>query len=754
MFTKAKQAAIDLRLLNPTYADNTESKTNRVVANVLKLYKESNDYKGAQLIFCDSYQSPGEQPQMDLFDYDASVPRFNLYEDIKAKLVAGGVPASEIAIINNYDGERRKALFEKVRNGEVRILLGSTEKMGVGVNVQDRLYAAHHIDAPIRPMDFEQRNGRILRQGNLHATWGKPVHVVTYGVEGTLDATAYDRLRIKQAFINQMMKGDVAGRVMEEQDDEDPSGMTFNQMAATLSGDKTAQLLFVAENKLKKLRNLKRSDTNSKSSMRENIHYLQMKLGSQEERRGVYERANAILSRSFPDGITEAVVDGKAITEKFSSALDEILESYDEQYSMNRGIAPLNIYLNGGAARVIVHYNEGRMVYELYAGDEHVVESRQISGGRGLVSSLEHQIKATSKNLADAESTIAQLKQSIAGLESAAVAPWGREEELRAAEEEVAGLRKQLEEKAAENTKSKGKDVSLSEIEDGSEDGRKEAVSKGGPRGRRSEKQGENQDNIRQAQGVRGVVRKRIDEFEQRTGWTNGLSDKERIILEDVRELTDSEIATLRSKAVESIERGADVDEAQIVLSLLDKYGRSGERLYILSQSGIIPNQPVSLDQVEQLFSEYNTDEGLAMLFDRLRPIIEKINPKITFEVIRDADRNVKDDTVGDYWLKGNHIRLNLHSLNSSYQTDQEKASTIVHEILHAVAQYALDAKLRVNDGKDAGIEISNQLLDAAQSLINIYNAIKDNPILAEEYGIKDVQRWYRSLLIPSSAIS
>ena len=749
VFTKAKQAAIDLRLLNPTYADNPESKTNRVVANVLKLYKESNDYKGAQLIFCDSYQSPGEQPQMDLFDYDASIPRFNLYEDIKAKLVAGGVPASEIAIINNYDGERRKALFEKVRNGEVRILLGSTEKMGVGVNVQDRLYAAHHIDAPIRPMDFEQRNGRILRQGNLHATWGKPVHVVTYGVEGTLDATAYDRLRIKQAFINQMMKGDVAGRVMEEQDDEDPSGMTFNQMAATLSGDKTAQLLFVAENKLKKLRNLKRSDTNSKSSMRENIHHLQMKLGSQEERRGVYERANAILSRSFPDGITEAVVDGKAITEKFSSALDEILESYDEQYSMNRGIAPLNIYLNGGAARVIVHYNEGRMVYELYAGDEHVVESRQISGGRGLVSSLEHQIKATSKNLADAESTIAQLKQSIAGLESAAVAPWGREEELRAAEEEVAGLRKQLEEKAAENTKSKGKDVSLSENEDGSEDGRKEAVSKGGPRGRRSEKQGENQGNIRQAQGVRGVVRKRIDEFEQRTGWTNGFSDKERIILEDVRELTDSEIATLRSEAVESIERGADVDEAQIVLSLLDKYGRSGERLYILSQSGIIPNQPVSLDQVEQLFSEYNTDEELAMLFDRLRPIIEQINPKITFEVIRDADGNVKDDTVGDYWLRGNHIRLNLHSLNSSYQTDQEKASTIVHEILHAVAQYALDAKLRVNDGKDAGIEISNQLLDAAQSLINIYNAIKDNPILAEEYGIKDVHEMVSELANP-----
>lgn len=203
VFSKAKQAAIDLRLLNPTFPDNPDSKTNKVVDNVLRLYKESDKDKGTQLIFCDSYQSPSETPKMDLFDVDLSVPQFNLYNDIKEKLIKGGIPSNQIAIVGNYEGERRNALFDKVRNGDVRILIGSTEKMGVGVNVQDRLFALHHIDAPIRPMDFEQRNGRILRQGNLYATWDKPVNIVTYGVKGTLDATAYDRLRIKQNFINQ-----------------------------------------------------------------------------------------------------------------------------------------------------------------------------------------------------------------------------------------------------------------------------------------------------------------------------------------------------------------------------------------------------------------------------------------------------------------------------------------------------------------------------------------------------------------------
>ena len=448
VFTKAKQAAIDLRLLNPTYPDNPNSKTNQVVSNIMKLYKESTPDKGTQLVFCDSYQSPGEMPKMDLFDYDPSVPRFNLYEDIKQKLVEQGIPAGEIAIVNNYDGERRKALFEKVRNGDVRVLLGSTEKMGVGVNVQDRLYALHHIDAPLRPMDFEQRNGRILRQGNLYATWDKPVNVITYGVQGTLDATAYDRLRIKQEFINQMMKGNVEGRVMEEQDDEDPSGMSFSQMAATLSGDKTAQMLFIAQNKLKKLRNSKRSDANSKSGMSDTIENTKRLIRSQEGQKESLEKSKAIIDKYFPNGIEHIKIGKNSINEKFGTQLDPIITDYDEQYSLNRGIAPLKLSLNGGNAEAIVHFNEGRMVYDLFAGKEHLVENRQFNGGRGLMASLEHQLEAVDKNLNTLTEYIEANRKKIDGLTEAMNKPWGREDELKAAEKEVAELQRQLEEKA------------------------------------------------------------------------------------------------------------------------------------------------------------------------------------------------------------------------------------------------------------------------------------------------------------------
>lgn len=457
VFTKAKQAAIDLRLINPTYPDNPNSKTNQVVSNVIKLYKESEAEKGAQLVFCDSYQSPGEAPKMDLFGFDPDVPRFNLYEDIKQKLIEGGIPEKEIVIVNNYDGERRKGLFEKVRNGDVRVLLGSTEKMGVGVNVQDRLYGLHHIDAPLRPMDFEQRNGRILRQGNNYALWGKPVNIVTYGVQGTLDATAYDRLQIKQNFINQMMKGDVDGRIMEDQDDEDPSGMTFNQMAATLSGDKTAQLLFVAENKLKKLRNLKRGDANSKSGMAETVEYARGRILVLESKKKTYERIHEIIAEHFPRGVVSIKVEGKNIREKFASSLDPIIDSYEEAYSLNRGIPPLKMMLNAGRAEVVIHFDEGRMVYELYAGKEHVVEGRQFNGGRGLMSSIEHQLKAVENNLISVDNEIANNKRKIEGLTKAINTSWGREDELKKAEQEVADLKKQLEEKAKANDEKKSR---------------------------------------------------------------------------------------------------------------------------------------------------------------------------------------------------------------------------------------------------------------------------------------------------------
>ena len=448
VFSKAKQAAIDLRLLNPTFPDNPDSKTNKVVDNVLRLYKESDKDKGTQLIFCDSYQSPSETPKMDLFDVDLSVPQFNLYNDIKEKLTKGGIPSNQIAIVGNYEGERRNALFDKVRNGDVRILIGSTEKMGVGVNVQDRLFALHHIDAPIRPMDFEQRNGRILRQGNLYATWDKPVNIVTYGVKGTLDATAYDRLRIKQNFINQMMKGDISSRVMEEQDDSDPSGMTFSEMAATLSGDKTAQLLFVAQNKLKKLQNSKRSDLNSKSSMRDSISNSKLRIQEYNSRKDIMERNANIVKENFPDGVESVTVKGNTFSDGISNELTPIIDDYYDRYTLDRNTPPLKISLNGGKGEAIVHFNEGMMVYSLYLGKEKLVENRDFSGGKGLMASIDRQLGIPAKSVSDIVAKIKAEENKIAGLEEAVKKPWGKEDELNAAQAEVNDLQRQLVEKA------------------------------------------------------------------------------------------------------------------------------------------------------------------------------------------------------------------------------------------------------------------------------------------------------------------
>lgn len=246
-FGQARKATIDLRLLDANNPDEAGSKCNRVVTEVSRIYHESATYRGTQLVFSDNYQSPAVR---GLFDVEGAGPRsanlffkrFNLFEDIRAKLIEKGIPATEIAIVP-AEADKREALFVKVRTGEVRVLLGTSERAGVGVNVQERLAAVHHMDAPNRPTDFEQRNGRLIRQGNLHAFWGFPVEVLTYGVDRTLDATAYGRLAIKQKFINQVLKGHIADDQMADLSaDDDFAAMSFDQMMATLSGSQYALL--------------------------------------------------------------------------------------------------------------------------------------------------------------------------------------------------------------------------------------------------------------------------------------------------------------------------------------------------------------------------------------------------------------------------------------------------------------------------------------------------------------------------------
>ena len=184
----------DARLVIEDAVDEPNSKTNEAVRQVLRSLDETKDYKGTVALFADNYQNKQSG--------------FNLYEDIKAKLIEAGVPENQIVIMKSGMSIKKKLeIFDKVNNGEVRVIMGSTVTLGTGVNIQERLHTLIHIDAPNRPMDYTQRNGRILRQGNLHKQMGKPVRVLRFGVEDSLDVTAYQRLKTKGAIADSIMNG-------------------------------------------------------------------------------------------------------------------------------------------------------------------------------------------------------------------------------------------------------------------------------------------------------------------------------------------------------------------------------------------------------------------------------------------------------------------------------------------------------------------------------------------------------------------
>ena len=213
-----RKIGLDVRLMNPMLPDDPNSKLNVCVQNVLKIWEEGKDQKLTQLLFCDL-----STPKND--------GNFNVYDDIRKKLVAAGVPENEIEFIHNADTEAKKAaLFSKVRSGDVRVLLGSTAKMGAGTNVQQRLVAVHHLDVGWKPSDMTQRNGRIIRQGNMN----REVKVFNYVTEGTFDSYLFQTLENKQRFISQIMTSKSPVRSC---DDVDEQALSYAEIKALCAGN-------------------------------------------------------------------------------------------------------------------------------------------------------------------------------------------------------------------------------------------------------------------------------------------------------------------------------------------------------------------------------------------------------------------------------------------------------------------------------------------------------------------------------------
>lgn len=270
----ARKAALDMRLVDPSLPDDPRSKLNRVVQETFGRWQEGVLTQSTQVLFADSYQSPAYQTLAGRFDDEGKrvripIPddqRFNVFQEIKRKLVAMGVPEEQIEDIHNHDSDRKKVLlFERINKGHVRIVMGSTEKLGTGVNIQAKLKTLHHIDAPWRPSDMEQREGRMLRQGNENPV----VEILRYGVDRSFDANAYQRLDTKERFIKSVMNGTNTERETEDAGAE--AITSFADAFAAISGNPLVRERFDVEMRIRYLERLESQFDADQSRAREHL---------------------------------------------------------------------------------------------------------------------------------------------------------------------------------------------------------------------------------------------------------------------------------------------------------------------------------------------------------------------------------------------------------------------------------------------------------------------------------------------------
>ena len=334
-YTLARKAAIDLRLINPKWLDDPESKVNRVVKEVFKLWTDSRADSGTQLIFSNLYQS--HDPDTRWLNEELHLPNplfgepvFNVFEDMKKKLVALGVPESDIADFTQMNEATRFATAEQLKAGTIRIAFGTTESLGTGLNVQDHIVALHHVDPQFRPMDFEQRNGRAIRQGNMNPF----VKILVYGVKKTMDSTLYALMLVKQKFIAQMMTADNMGR--EFDDPSDDSVMSFQAMSAAFSGNPLFAQRFALENDVRKLSILASDFDRKKSSARNSLRETQEGGAKFEDTVEILKRSKEFLSKAFGTDDFEIVFkDERAKGEDGKKLLNRIIVEAFEQMRSN-----------------------------------------------------------------------------------------------------------------------------------------------------------------------------------------------------------------------------------------------------------------------------------------------------------------------------------------------------------------------------------------------------------------------------------
>ena len=408
------------RMIDPSLPYEEGCKIFRCADNVLERYRASGETLGTQLIFCDMATPKGIAKTATAAGDDAELDTesAHLYEDIRARLIAGGIPAREIAFIHEADTDaKKKKLFRDMNDGRVRVLIGSTGKMGVGMNAQKRIVAIHHLDAPWRPGDVEQRNGRAFRQGNIH----DEVECLTYVTEGSFDARLWDILERKQGFINQIMNGEDVGR---EAEDTGEVTLSAAEVKALASGSPLILEQVQLETDIRKLESLQRSHRQAVRAARDKLELDRATVTTLQRRIEVGREDVFHIEDTFTDDRFSMTI-GKHVYTKKKDAGIALIKAATAK-AVEEGYTDIGTFA-GMRIRVIKTY-EG--IKALISGRQGYPFNVYPNNTGYMVNHLIDTVKGLPGRIDQLEKTLEQLKKDIAAGEALIAAPFDKAEEL------------------------------------------------------------------------------------------------------------------------------------------------------------------------------------------------------------------------------------------------------------------------------------------------------------------------------------
>ena len=414
-----RKLALDQRLHNSLLPDNPDSKTNKCVDNVFSIWEETAEQKAAQLVFCDLSTPKGDG-------------EYNVYDDLRNKLIDKGIPAEQIAFIHEANTEIRKAeLFAKVRSGEVRVLVGSTAKMGPGMNVQDRLIALHHLDVPWKPSDIEQQEGRIIRQGNMFPQ----VKIFRYITKGTFDAYSWQLLENKQKFISQIM---TSKSPVRSADDIDEAALSYAEIKALATGNPYIKEKMDLDIQVAKLRLLKSNFDSQRYRLEDDIlvNYPKMITATEERIAGLKIDQVTAAEKLPKDNETFSMeIAGKTFDNKKEAGL-AIIAACSGMKAINKD-GEIGHY---AGFTMSVHYDAFHNVFELTLRGKSSYKVEVGTDGIGNITRINNALSEIPSHLSKAEERLETLHLQMASAKDELAKPFEHEGELKAKEERLSEL--------------------------------------------------------------------------------------------------------------------------------------------------------------------------------------------------------------------------------------------------------------------------------------------------------------------------